>query len=284
MRAEENSILIGSVRTLFAEYLENPLYQLREAGLQARLLQLIHEGLENKRLHETLVKVVEERDTGRFVRPQSNGVMARVQLEVRVQPTQRQMDDTGYSSTSTAKTPVKSAEKSDIVVLRQATSSTAPITLTNYPNGPLDIVRLIAADDVYAVVELKATVSADVHMRHLFRLDVLKLLELKARCHPGLSAHFVLIDKSLAVKGHGHATGQERGQPVPWWDDTPKDNDNKKRDEWLRSNRALKVVPVCGPDADVEDAVGVHVWQLGPDPEGPPGAPLLCQHYLATKR
>jgi hypothetical protein len=282
MHAEEKAVLIDSLRGLFDEYLANPLYHLREAGLQARLLQLIHEHLESTQRHETAVRVVEERGIARFVRPDTTGVMARAQMEVRVQPVRKSSDDTDGSPTQTAKTPARCTEKSDIVVLRQATSSTAPITLTNYPNGPLDIVRLIGADDVDAVIELKATVSADVHMRHLFRCDVLKLLDLKARCRPDLSAHFVLIDKSLGIKGHRHAAGQPYGQPMPWWDDTPKESDNKKRPEWQLSNNQLRVVPVG--DGDADDAAGVHVWQLDRVLDGGPDEQPRCRRYIATRR
>lgn len=282
MNTPEKSVLVGSIQAFFNEYVSNPLYYLREAGLQARLLQLIHQRLEAGRLHETAARVVEERDAGWYVRPDTAGVMARAQVEVRIQPTQQACNDMAGSQTQALKKSGKSAEKSDIAILRRASTSTAPITLTNYPNGPLDIVRLISADDVDAVVELKASVSADVDQRHLFRCDVLKLLELKSRCRPGLSAHFVLVDKSLALKGHDHALGTIRGRPIPWWDDRPKDSENKKHSEWVSSNERLKVVPVGNEEPD--DGAGVHVWQLEPGGTGIASERLHCRRYLATMR
>lgn len=282
MHSPDHIALQSAIQALFVEYLKNPLYYLREAGLQARLLQLIHEKLASNGRHETANTVVDESHRHRFSRPKKPGVMARTQIEVRVDASNVQ-ESHGVEDETKVKIPDaklrRNAEKSDLVVLRHAAAGDTPVQLTNYPNGPLDIVRIIDIGDVDAVIELKATVSSDVSMRHLFREDVAKLLRLKA-CRPDLSAHFVLVDKSLAVKEHAHEPNNDWGRPVSWWNDPFTSTRNKRRLEWDASNRSVKITAI--EDGQEENLSGVHVWQLARVTDSDPESDLLCRHFIAV--
>jgi hypothetical protein len=141
---------------------------LREVGLQARLWCLLRQGLIPDVVNpEVIAKSPLHKHTNVFK-------TSRVQLELKVGGT----------------------KKSDIVVLR---ADRKP-RLTCWPGGPTDVVAAIEPDDVEAVIEMKAAPSRSPKNRAAFVADVKKLDDLRAK-HPHLQCYFVLIDKSLPVRG-----------------------------------------------------------------------------------
>jgi hypothetical protein len=187
-----SSLVETAIQQLFAEYLASPVRFMRELGQQVRLRDLIQERLSPDTCPAQI------RDEGKETDPQQTPwPIQRVQLEVKL--------GTGEAGGS---------ERSDLAVFKAG----APVTLTRFPNGALDIVSRVDPSAVECVVELKAACSADKAQRHLFRKDIKKLWHLTAS--RGMDCHFVLIDKSLVVLGAPPLPARRRanaGDPVDAW-------------------------------------------------------------------
>jgi hypothetical protein len=223
-----------AIEALLREYIDFPLRYLREYNQQVRLVTLVASELGQAELAtDTVAEVVS--GTGR--KPEGQGCIWRPQIEAKVKDAE--------------------GEASDLVLLREADEAN-PILLERKGNGHLDIVATVRAEDVIAVVEIKAACSADDSQRHLFRRDVLKLFELqrRAKLDAGqISCHFVLIDKSLPMGGFKGAAKS----PQPDWHQGPPPGRFLPPDNTFESSPQL-VLHTGG----TEDVAGpyVHVWDV----------------------
>jgi len=165
-------IIRKAIKQLLEEHVNKPFLLLREVGLQARLWCLLQERLTPK----VITPVLKARS--KFHKHTKDFETSRVHLELKV------------------KLVSGARKQSDIVVLR---ADRKP-TLTCYRGGPTDVAREIDAEDVEAVIEMKAAPSIAPEQRARFIADIDKLDALR-RNHPHIQCYFVLIDKSLAVPG-----------------------------------------------------------------------------------
>lgn len=167
-----DAIVEKCIQALFFEYGKNPIRYLREIGIQFQLRSILQAALNQE---DCFAEIYRKGSKDIFLRPSSR--LDRVQLEIRL----------------------IGKEKCDLVILRSTSAiDSSPITLTLYSNGALDLVSKIHPKDADAAIEIKAACSADPEQRHKFRKDVYKLLRI-AREFPGISANFVLVDKSIGV-------------------------------------------------------------------------------------
>lgn len=241
-----------AITALLTTYIQQPVQAMREIGLQSKLRDLIAKSLEPDCCGVQVVDVDCE-DLGAC--PVSGWKVDRVQLEAKVW----QAD----SPTS---------DRSDLVIFRSGRS----VTLTRYPNGVLDIVSRVRADDVETVVELKAACTFDKGQRHLFRQDIRKLWDLAPNAV--FDRHFVLIDKSLPVSLTPPLPARKRAPqaiPVNGWHT---EDEAKIRGEW--PPKALDECWLNSPRPTLHDAapVGrrfVHVWDLASSN----GAPAVRHRY-----
>jgi hypothetical protein len=164
------------------------------------------------------------------------------------------------------------SDRSDLVIFR----SERPVTLTRYPNGMLDIVSRVRAEEVEAVVELKAACTFDKGQRHLFRLDIRKLWDLAPNV--AFDRHFVLIDKSLPVLCAPPLPARKRAPQVAPVDGWHTEDEAEIREKW--PPKALNECWLNSPRPTLHDVapVGrrfVHVWDLA----SRAGAPEVRHRY-----
>lgn len=241
-----------AITALLTAYIGQPVQVMREIGLQAKLRDLIASSLEPNYCD---VRIVDVDSESLDARPVSGWKVDRVQLEAKVWQ---------------AGSPT--GDRSDLVVFRSGRT----LTLTRFPNGALDIVSRVRADDVETVVELKAACTFDKGQRHLFRQDIRKLWDLAPNA--GFDRHFVLLDKSLPVSTTPPLPTRKRAlqaAPVDGWHT---EDETTVREDW-----PLKAMNECwlnSPRPTLHDAapVGrrfVHVWDLAFSD----GAPAIRHRY-----
>jgi len=244
----------AAITALLTAYIKQPVQAMREIGLQAKLRDHIASLLQPGHCGVQVVDVGSQ-SVGRS--PVPGWKVDRVQLEAKV-----------WQAASPA------SDRSDLVVFLPGPA----VTLTRYPNGILDIVSRVHADEVEAVVELKAACTFDKGQRHLFRKDIRKLWDLAPAV--AFDRHFVLIDKSLPVPFAPPLPARKRAPQVApvcvWHTENQaqilKDWSPKALDEcWWNSPRPIlhHAPPVAGRF--------VHVWDLANS-----GGELVVRHRYAT--
>lgn len=250
-----NHTIEESIGDLFAVYRQHPLRLMREIGIQTRLANLIQGKLEEPFCRARIVKS-KRKD---YV---STDTVERVQMEVCIE-----VKD------------YRSLEASDIVVMRP--SGTQAVSLKLYGNGHLDIVSKISAQDLAAVIEVKAACSADLRERHKFRLDVAKLLALATRIDAKgwvvPQMHMVLVDKSLSVREHKHSNKQ----PEHDWhtendDDVQTWTDRGQEMFWVNSPRIQLL------ETEPDDGPFVHVWTLEHTASGSVGDRVMHRYGVTA--
>ena len=239
------SATAAAIKDLLTEYVKFPLMRLREINQQAELSNLMMKKLAKAGdpLHTTIT--ISSCGTGGVRAVQSDASTQRVQQELKV----RASGD-----------PAK--DRSDVVLLKCGPDH---VHLKRERNGTLDVVAGVSIECVDSIVEIKAACSFDPVQRHLFRRDVVKMLEL-IRAAPSsqyIEAHFVLIDKSLPVGPHTLEFGPS---PVLDWErGFPRALRIRKK-----INRHQEVVLELSPQLTLaspgaRDGRYVNVWDLDAD-------------------
>lgn len=248
-------VVVQSITELIGEYIDYPLRCLREVNLQVRLGHILLANLQREGVClEVPVGVWPKRRVGTAA--EGRGVIIRVQHEVKIAGT--------------------NGECSDTVVLREATDS-APIELTRWNNGHLDIVASIRPQDVAAVIELKAACSADPSQRHGFRSDVAKLLRLSKIGGQAIERHFVLIDKAISVSGHA-AAASSKAAVADWHVGAP-----YKYSSGRKEHRRSTPSPQLALEDTPEKGFGaVHIWDIDADSGGPRLRHRICAGFRDT--
>jgi len=194
----------NSIRTLFDEYLNEPLLYLRESNLQFRLNQLILEALVRETGRDTVfAKIVPSRPRYENQHPK----------EIKVKQSQTELKIAEAPQTVSTKSGAIQSSRNDIVVFK----GDEVIMLNKEKAGPLDITAKVRAQDVAAVIEIKSAPSANKSIPKGLTNDVIKLISLiEAEEIPDeLEAHFINFDKSIGVAGHI----AKEIDPVEWEED-----------------------------------------------------------------
>ena len=201
--SDEITLVREAISKLLSEHKNAPFGILRETGIQARLMHLLHEDL---RVTTTEAKIVRKKEkNGRTIErfkcdPPKR--VNRVQLELKIG---RPEDD----ETTTPESNLNSGHhaRTDVVVLHKDR-----VQLTCYPNGPGDIVAAISPEHVLCAIEIKASPTRDPSQREAFAKDIERLLELKKR-QPSLHGYFLFLDKSQELYG---AWEEESLENIEW--------------------------------------------------------------------
>lgn len=242
-----------AIKRLLEEYILQPVQFMREVGQQARLRELLLCELKVKTCDVQVVDVDHPQSSPSLM---PDWKADRVQLESKIQTEILRESD----SVSEAKYRA-SPDRSDLVVLR----ADRPITLTRFTKGAFDIVARLLALDVECVVELKAACTADKTQRHAFREDIKKLWNLTPNAP--FARHFVLVDKSLQLKGVPDLPRPKRKRkysPDPvseWHTETNCTLDGWKSDRERQVFGRLAEHPLVVPDVATVQRY-VHVWDL----------------------
>ncbi len=259
----DDELIEASIRELFDEYKHEPLYYMREVGLQVRLKELIEAKLKIRDAPAQVERVGNGRAFSNGGAGKCNRI-ARVQLEIRIQAEKNERVPEDHSRSK------NDPEICDLVLLREAAEA-APIKLRSFSNGPLDIVRMMVAADVSCAIELKATVSADKKMRGQFRDDVVKLLKLKAKPdHRHIQAHFILVDKSLSIDQHKWANEEADRSVDHWYTETESTSFTANQQSWWTTQERFELLECGGTDF----STAVHLWYLDRD--------LKLRHKMAS--
>jgi hypothetical protein len=158
----------AAIRTVLVDFTERPFFDVREADVQARLLNEIRARLTPS-------------DVALALRPPGG-------VELHAHPANLR--------TSRVHREAKLGDglQLDLVVLAAA----GPVELIVHRNGPLDVIAPVRPQDLAAVIEVKSAPSKN--MWGAFRDDLLKLGE-TIRLAPHSAAFFVAFDKSLSLGG-----------------------------------------------------------------------------------
>jgi hypothetical protein len=192
-------VLRSTIRAVLEEYIDSPFALLREWNQQARLAARIQQALAPAGLPErSQIEVAVQR---RRSKTKVEDVLYCADLLKRHYgfPTERVQGELEVLIPGMG-AKVQEGRKSpevDIVILGDGLQ--APVRFLCFANGAHDIVRKARPQDVDALIELKAACSNDPASVIAFQADVKRLAIARIQ-RPELRAHFVLFDKSLALK------------------------------------------------------------------------------------
>lgn len=243
------------IKQLLNDYIKDPLMYLREANLQAQLQKLISEKLLEFSQLTCKARVV-PKNPKNTCSSEPRGILSRVQQEMKIGSADRGV--------------------SDIVVFRPA-SDDDPVTLKREKNGIFDVVAHLEIEDIDAVMEIKAACSADSMQRHLFRLDIIKLLSLSnERPTMPLDLHFILVDKSMGVAGFSDLA--TRYSISNWWTGEP---------TWVTFKKKGHSHKIQSPQLDLffeppEGKPFVHVWGIEEHPKD--GVRVVLRYCTMSKK
>lgn len=189
-----SALLTGPIQRLFDEAVAHPLLHLHERGFQVRLAHLIQAALPpEQRLAAAQIVL------GSLHGYRTPDRVARVQHGVRLR-------EAGELAAP------------DVTLLRAAPPE-APVHLHRLGRGHLDLEPAARACDTEAVLVIRAGCSADEAECLDFRAGIARLHGLLQAClqqdQPAPEGHFLLLDRSMAVREH--ASCQQR-QRQPQWD------------------------------------------------------------------
>lgn len=233
-----------SISDFLKEYIENPIRFMREYGLQVHLRNLIQKKIEASERSKCKARIRQDKSNNAPI--ETEHFVERTQLEVRIQPTRK---DSKF---------ITGKEMTDIVVMR---GDDSPITLTCYRMGHLDIVAKVDICDVDTAIELKAACSSDKDQRHAFRLDIEKLLNLAKEAKKAgkrLIPHFVLIDKSLSIRGIAESSKQLAQSN--WYEVSKSENRKWKGKGGVKFVNSSPIPVLL--DNEPSNESYVHVWFL----------------------
>jgi hypothetical protein len=204
----------NAIHKLITEYIASPFRYIRESTVQARLFELINLELEPRDVEAAPTM---HPHLAHFNYGNGNRTM-RTQLEMKI----GQCQCPGHG-------------KTDLLILRDD----APVQLTCHPNGPVDVIASINANDVRSAIEIKMSPSSMGGQRLLYGADVNKLITL-TQAHHWIQGYFVLLDTALAIPGVADAN--------------PSLNE-----EWLEQ------LPLQIHAVRPKDRITVEIWDISPE-------------------